>query len=361
MSERGQTPVVTRHSSDAVLRALRTGIAALTIAAVATAIVITCGYWLGPERFWFFSLIQYAPYPVFVLPFIGLIAVSWIAGRRWFLLATAGLVMVLTVVMGLEVHRGGSAAGSGRIRVLTFNVKDYITLRTKDGSMEIIDEIARHDPDIFMLQDARMFEPERIDSTFARLVFGDRQRYVFGQYVIASRFPLRECRNGWISFRDEPHTYVACVATIGGTDVDLVTTHFMTPRFGLEAARFHPIVGIRDWMLNVSDRMTQARLLADDVRKMTRPVILAGDLNAPESSLVVRTLLNAGLRDAFSVAGFGYGHTWGHSLRFRLSFLRIDHILVSDEFRVLRSFNGEPAGSAHRPVIADLYLDRPRP
>ena len=66
-------------------------------------------------------------------------------------------------------------------------------------------------------------------------------------------------------------------------------------------------------------------------------------------------LLALGLRDAFASAGRGYGYTYGHTLRPRFSFLRIDHILVSPDFAV----RDEPASAVttrpdHRPVIADL-------
>ena len=321
---------------------------------VATAVGLVLGYRLGPERFWLLSLIQYAPYPVFVLPFLALVGLAFIVGSRWRFLALAGAAVVATMLMGLEAHVGES--GSNRIRVLTFNVKDYITFRQAYGLTDIANEIARHDPDVFVLQDARSFSNRINDPQIARSVFGDRQTYIFGQYVVASRFPMQDCRNGWISFRDEPHTFVSCVISANGTQFDLITTHFMTPRFGLAATRYNPIRGIDEWLENVSDRMTQADALATDVRGRTRPVIVAGDLNAPVSSLVVRRLLDTGLRDAFSVAGLGYGYTWGHSLRFRFSFLRIDHILVDRRFRVARSFVGSTAGSAHRPVIADLFL-----
>jgi endonuclease/exonuclease/phosphatase (EEP) superfamily protein YafD len=83
---------------------------------------------------------------------------------------------------------------------------------------------------------------------------------------------------------------------------------------------------------------------------------VAGDLNAPDSSVVVRSLLDTGLRDAFATAGMGYGYTWGHTLRPGVSFLRLDHILVGPEFGVADCFVGGAQASAHRPVIADLFL-----
>lgn len=74
-------------------------------------------------------------------------------------------------------------------------------------------------------------------------------------------------------------------------------------------------------------RMTQAEKLARDLRSDQRPLIVAGDFNAPAKSLVVRRLFDMGLRNAFAVAGLGCGYTWGHSLRLPFSFLRIDHMV----------------------------------
>jgi endonuclease/exonuclease/phosphatase (EEP) superfamily protein YafD len=44
-----------------------------------------------------------------------------------------------------------------------------------------------------------------------------------------------------------------------------------------------------------------------------------------------------------------------------ISFLRIDHILVSPEIGVVDAFAGGKEGSEHRPVIADLLLRRDEP
>jgi endonuclease/exonuclease/phosphatase (EEP) superfamily protein YafD len=89
-----------------------------------------------------------------------------------------------------------------------------------------------------------------------------------------------------------------------------------------------------------------------------RPVVLMGDLNAPEHSPVVGHLLSTGLRDAFSAAGVGYGYTHGHSLRPHISFVRIDHVLVSPRFGVADTYVGGKDASEHRPVITDLWLQR---
>lgn len=98
--------------------------------------------------------------------------------------------------------------------------------------------------------------------------------------------------------------------------------------------------------------MIQAGTLAKDLSAAKRPIIVAGDFNAPEHSLVVRTLLDTGLRDAFSTAGLGFAYTYGHSVWPGISFMRIDRILVSEEIHVAHCFAGNKQGSTHRAVIA---------
>lgn len=345
-----------------VMRARRLAIpplARLTVGLVTAGIVgLTLGYAVGPERHWLIALAAFVPYPAYLFAALtGLVASFWL-GWPWRAAAVITVVLVVTRVMGLELPQ--RETGAPRLRVMTYNVKDYITTGQPGGIDALFREIDRHDPDVLLMQDARSlvgmhtYEPQRIDPKLrGREVFG------FGQYLVASRFPLRDCAYGGIPFRDEPHTYVRCTVVAPGGDIDVVTAHFMTPRFGLNATRRNPLAGAREWATNVADRLTQGRKLAADLAARPRPTVVAGDLNSPPMSLVVRALTDTGLRDAFAVAGVGYGYTFGQSLRLRQSFLRIDHLLASREFGVADCFVGDGLPSAHRPVIADLILPGP--
>lgn len=335
-------------------RLLRSGARTLAFGVLVGSLLLSLGLWAGPERLWLFSLAQYAPYPVFLLPSLAAIVLAWFGGRGAMLAAVASVGLLATYAMGLNVHVPSS--GPHDLRVMTFNIKDYITLQRRSGADSLATEIARHDPDVLLMQDARTHGADESDSVWGRIYDG-RVAYAFGQYVIASRLPMRECRTGWISFRDEPHSYAVCIITVRNIDVDFVTVHFTTPRFGLESTRANPIAGFRDWRQNVVDRMAQARTLADDIRHRVRPVIVGGDFNAPAHSMVIGTLEDAGVTDAFASSGLGYGFTWGHSLRTGFPFLRIDHILSSSEFTPVNSRVGFASGSAHLPVIADYVLE----
>ncbi len=333
-------------------------LARIIVIVVAVAVLFICmAYKIGPEHSWAVAFLQYVPYYVFLFPAFIAFVISFKLTMRWRLLAGTALMLVPTMMMGLVI--GSRDSGTEHIRVMTYNVKDYIVLDNAGGFASIADEIAQHDPDILILQDAGRINT-RFEETPATVMslFGNRQVYTFGQYAVASRYPLSGCHPGEISFREHEHTYVYCTVNTGFTQIDLYTAHFLTPREGLNAVRHEPLSGIEEWEQNVLDRMIQAAALAKDVRNSVRPVILAGDFNAPDSSLVVRTLVDAGVRDAFASAGLGYGFSYGHSLRPGISFLRIDHIFVGPSIGVADCFVGGKLASPHRPVIADLLLNR---
>ena len=326
-------------------------------AVVAPAVLLSVVYKTGVVSTWWLELAQYVPYPAFLLPAIVAFGLSFLLGWAWRWAAAIGLGLVLTVLMGLVA--GHADSGTGRVRLMTYNIKAYLVEREAGSYAPLAWEVALHDPDILVMQDAeRLTERRREVPDTAATVFKGRQVYETGQYIVVSRFPLRECRVEQIPYRDESHTYVRCVVSVNGLDVDLINVHLKSPRDGLNAARHEQADGIDEWQQNFADRLGQSIKLGSDIAGRQRPLILAGDLNAPESSPVLRELLGRGLRDAFSSAGWGYGYTHGHSLKPRISFLRIDHILVSHEIGVTDSFAGGKDASDHRPVIADLLMLR---
>ena len=320
-------------------------------------VLLSAAYTVNDPGTWWLELARYVPYPVYLLATgLAVLASLWL-GKVWRIAALLAFGLVTTVVMGLVW--GSPDKGSQRLRVMTYNVKSYLANERSDSYGRIAWEVLENDPDILVLQDAQQLvgSKEALPQP-VRTMFGDRTLYGYGQYVVASRYPMRNCKPGKIDFKDRAHTYLRCTLVAGGLEIDLFAVHFLSPREGLNAARHEGFAGFDVWRQNFEDRMAQARALSAAIVTSSRPVIVAGDLNALEGSPVVRTLLNAGLRDAFSSAGEGYGYTSGHALRPGISFLRIDHILVSRTLGVIGCFAGSKEGSEHRPVIADLWLKR---
>lgn len=310
-----------------------------------------------PEDHPILALLQYIPYLAYLLPAILALLLSCWMSWVWRALSLGGVLVALVALMGLSL--GQAEQGHGHLRVMTYNVKSYYAVSNAALTSELALEILAHDPDVVAMQDAGLLMSLRqTQPDLFKTMIGPRDVQAFGQYIVASRFPIKHCAPGLIPFRDQPHTYFYCVLKVHDQDVNLVTVHFTTPRDGLNATRFDGIKGLGAWRVNVDDRVAQSTQLAVFLNTLKGPRIVAGDLNAPDSSTVVKTLLRTGMRDAFSVAGKGYGFTHGHSLWPGISFLRIDHVLASEDMAVVAAHAGGKAGSQHRPVIADLKLVR---
>ena len=318
-------------------------------------------YHHGPERAGWAELLRYVPFLAYAVPAGLALGLSFLLGWTWRLAAATALGLMLTGVMDLSLGRDRTdlppdAAGTRTVRVMTYNIKSYRAVFRRGGFVPLNNEIEQHQPDILVMQDAREVSRKGDLPYGMREVLPQHKLYAYGQYAVASRFPIRGCAPADMSFRGEKHEYVRCTVDIDGTAIDLVTAHLLTPREGLNATREDRLGGLDDWNANFADRMAQADRIAGALVPLQRPTIVAGDLNAPEHSPVVQTFLGIGLRDAFSLGGIGWGFTHGHSLKPGVSFLRIDHILVSPEIGVREAWVGWRGGSEHRPVVADLVI-----
>jgi endonuclease/exonuclease/phosphatase (EEP) superfamily protein YafD len=305
---------------------------------------------LGPERWWWAGVNMFLPQWIWAIPSLVLLPLSLSYARRWVWLPTLTLLLVVGPLMGFCWSLPRRAEGAS-LRVITYNVQ----LWQRSNIPKVVAEIRNARPDILCLQDARLGGRTALDN-----FLGDWNVAAFGQYVIASRFPLIDSAVGDISYGGETHTYLRARINVAGQDIVVSTAHFATPRDALSGYRSPKFWadGVPLIKENLSHRMIQARTLADDLRHVPGPLIVAGDLNSPPPSLASRTLTDLGLADAFSAAGRGYGYTFGHTLLYRQSFLRLDHILVSRHFTATASRIGGTSASDHRPVIADLVLTR---
>jgi endonuclease/exonuclease/phosphatase (EEP) superfamily protein YafD len=230
---------------------------------------------------------------------------------------------------------------------MTFNIQ-----WGREGWGHIAREVRAADADVLLMQDARAVPEGALKDALSSY---EIRR--FGQFIIASRLPVLEHEVGDVSFRGQRHTYLRAEIVTGGVVTTFFSVHLATPRDSILAVRSGDSSALAEIRASAEDRLTQARSLAQDLKRVRGPVILGGDLNATPSSLVCRALESAGLRNAFRAAGLGYGYTFGHLTRLRHSYLRIDHIYASREWEPIRCFTGGKQASDHRPVIADLFLN----
>lgn len=303
---------------------------------------------------WWLELSRYLPYPLLVFPAVVGLLLALALGWRWVAAGVLTVALFATFAMGL-VWNADPGDARADLRLMTYNVKALLAIERPGGLAQLAGEIERHRADIVVMQDASPLMRGR-DPARPGPMFGLPEVWNVGQYVIASRWPLADCRSAQAQLDRDAIAYARCEIDAGGKRFTLLDVHLESPRSGLVAARHEGLDGIELWRSNHAGRLGQARALAAAVRDEPRPLVVAGDLNAPRSSAALQALLAVGLRDAFASAGRGYGYTYGHTLRPRFSFLRIDHVLVSDDVAVVRAFVGGKDASDHRPVVADLRL-----
>jgi len=133
--------------------------------------------------------------------------------------------------------------------------------------------------------------------------------------------------------------------------VHLFLVHLATPREGLEEIRHRAWrAGPRiEELSELREREAEAVRAWIGRTTLPGPSIVAGDFNTPEESQIFANAW-AGLANAFSYAGWGFGYT----KRTRLIGARIDHVLMTDELRAATCRIGPDIGSDHLPLIADL-------
>jgi len=316
---------------------------------------------VGADRWWFGALNLYLPQAVWALPGLFLAVYTFMKAKRWTWAPLLGMVWVAGPLMGFCLPlTGGSDLSRGLpFRVMTWNIK--YGLHGGLGTMALMNDIDWNKPSVVLLQDAG----EALDGRLGKFFSTWNVRYS-GQYIVASKLPLGELQVLPLPFSGGGHTCVRIRVQVGSTVATLYNVHFQTPRSGINAIRAsRPLFlpgAIRQFEENVEARLAQVRVLRDYIGQERGPVIVAGDLNSPDASQVCAILRETGLRDAFSEGGLGYGYTYGHFLlqhrvpSFKLSWMRIDHIMMSSQFMTRRCRIGTAQASDHRPVIADLVL-----
>lgn len=96
-------------------------------------------------------------------------------------------------------------------------------------------------------------------------------------------------------------------------------------------------------------RAAEVEQIARVIEEETLPVIVSGDFNATANNWSYRQLAD-GRRDAFRIAGSG----WGGTYRGDIPVVRIDHVLVDPAFEVAGARVPAVTFSDHRPLVVRL-------
>ena len=291
-------------------------------------------------------LLLFGPRWLLVFPWLLLVPLAFVASRWVALTAAVGAVVTLFWVSGFEIPVPSAIWRMGGV-VRPLRIVTYNTDRSASLASRIAVDMMTWDADVIVMQDCA---PE-VGAAMKAEPFPGTPYEVFldSEFCIATRLPLRSPVQ--LDGTRKDGRALQFVVTWQGTPVQLATVHLPSPRNALWAAR----KGSTDLLeQSVRVRSGASRAATHWILRPETPaaVIVAGDFNVPAEAQVLREDW-APLRNAFSEAGWGFGHTM-FAGRHRV---RIDHVLVSEAFSVrgARVLSGYP--SEHQPVVADVTLE----
>jgi endonuclease/exonuclease/phosphatase (EEP) superfamily protein YafD len=308
--------------------------------------------WWG-ERFWLFSVINYGPIQVCLVPLVFLTPVCLLFRRGlvlWHLLAAFLLIFCYMRFRWSSIP----AFRSSEVRAVTFNYGE-------SNRAQFLGFLTAEKPDLLVMQDARGRAADLVK------LFPDMYGVDLDQFAFLSKFPIQEAAIVESVKVQGQSVMARYEVMIQGRRVAVYSVHLPTPRQQL--ARFlggRRILGdfvghgyqralygnYRDWL---RERMqlahTVARVLADE----KLPMIVGGDFNTPDHGYIYH-LFAGEMTDAFAHAGRGWGLTFPGSTHNPISFfgpwLRIDYFFAGHGWNVLEC-RPEPGGkSQHKAVFA---------
>jgi vancomycin resistance protein VanJ len=302
------------------------------------------------DGFWLLGLVSaFAVYLFVPLPMMALLAL--LARRRapWAVLAIVALLFV-SLFDGEITPPPPVVHAEADLSILT--VMTYNVLYTIQDAAPVAASIARAEPDLIAFQELSFPRARTLEH-----LIGDRYPYrtslhpdvCYTAVAIWSRRPI-------LQVEDVDHEVLcrmrSVVIDLDGQPIRVVNVHAW-PYIDINRESIEQSLG---W------RREQIDLILDMVEAQPEPLVLLGDLNSTPMSEVYETL-SVQFTDAFTEAGWGFGHTfpaeggrvWGIPYLARM--VRIDHIFHSAEWRAEEAWVAEWDGASdHHAVVARLRL-----
>ena len=224
-----------------------------------------------------------------------------------------------------------------------------VSLNCAVGNEEPAMEVAAYEPDIVLFQESprRSVMPE-----LARRILGPTaQSFQNSDTAILARGTIEPISESPVA----PGYVRANVRLDSGLEMQVICLR-LTP----------PIVRVdlwspRCWSDHATDsrkRRRQLNTVVDELQNVPAevPLIVGGDFNKPAHSGVLR-LIKPYVRDTFSEAGRG----WGHTAINQFPVHRVDQVWINARFEAVTVVARKTQHSDHRMVVCDLMLLDPAP
>jgi len=226
------------------------------------------------------------------------------------------------------------------IRVMSFNMSGG-----SFDSRKLNTQIKYNHPDVMVFQEAS----QKLKKVLPKSWLLNCQQSLCLASKTTSKvvsFQTRRIFDGWGTFAalfelkiNDQRTYI-------------LNIHLETPRKAYENIRY----GKFDFSLmkDIYEQRYLEATLSKSLAAKHHPLIIAGDFNMPSDSWIYSENFSK-FENTFNEKGFGSGY----SKHTTLLGVKIDHILIDNNFSVVKSWVDIDTGSDHRPIFADIILLSP--
>jgi endonuclease/exonuclease/phosphatase family metal-dependent hydrolase len=316
----------------------------LALVAVAATLRLEGRYWLG-------TVLAFAPAWVYLVPtglLFGLFAIRcWHLSRRARVGEAGALVVAVGIwlfgIAGLTVSWPSSSSDDdgARVRLMTYNLGGMPRI----GIPSLVTLMQDHRVDIGVFQECNPGPEGR--SFFDGYTLHQEFGLCYLSRIVPKDIVVRDPSDYWAQAGSGVMSRYDVETELG--PVSIVNAHLETPRAGLEAMVHERLRGIETLHAVNRQRQVEAAELARWSNPARSNLVIAGDLNMPAYSALIRENFS-GLVNAYSESGVGFGDTkltkW-HSVR-------IDHVLFNARYQAAAADVVDGIGGDHRPLIVSL-------
>jgi endonuclease/exonuclease/phosphatase family metal-dependent hydrolase len=322
-------------------------------------------YYLRPGLLWWLQVLALG------MPILVLLLVVTMIGAFSVRSRTLGFVQIAALVLvGLRnapfglLEREPAEAGLPPVEVLTYNTHGGMGYWAGEdgGVIDLVESVA---PDVACLQEfgaeVGRGGPGTAAVAFRGLGYRQVTRMPRGRREtkrpILSRFPVRESSYLPLTQGEESYAVRAVLESEQGP-FSVYNVHlrgFSPNRPWREGGS---VLDPRDWIAFFQTsggayvaRANEAARLRQYVEEETHPFLICGDFNSTSNQWTYHRIA-AGLKDAFQVAGEG----WGKTYHTKLPVVRIDYVFASGDWEILSADVLHTGISDHRAVVATLGL-----
>ena len=244
-----------------------------------------------------------------------------------------------------------------RIRIMSYNIHNngvYFD-KTPDGIDSLMAFVKKESPDIIFLTEYWKYRRPELAAKLHEL-YPYCSAYVFDKpdhtdFFLCSRFPVSNVHR--FEKRGLKQMLVHGVdVDIDGRKIKLIGCHLQSNNLSKKQKSRTGGTYWDNLKNGYEMRQRQVERIRDSVASYDCPLIVMGDMNDISGSYTLRTLKQAGLKDAWWERGLGYGATY---VALWIGW-RLDHIMCSKEFEVGKVSVFNVPYSDHKPILADLYM-----